>query len=200
MSTMFNINSFRANGLRQGGARPTQFSVRFDTLPPGVGQGDIAIQLEYLIRSASLPENELGRVEVPFFGRKIKFAGDREFADWQVTVMNDEDFKARSMFENWSNKMNALISNRMDPALGDETAYKVDAMVFQYGKMGPGNDAGIIRSYKFVGIWPSVVSAIDVDWDATNMIETFDVRLVYDYFEPIDFGGGEEFSTELSDG
>lgn len=197
---MFNINSFRANALRRGGARPTQFSVRFDMLPSGVGQGDVTQQLEYLVRTTSLPEFEIGRVEVPFFGRKIKFAGDREFADWQVTVMNDEDFKARSMFEHWSNKMNALISNRMDPSLGSEIDYKVDAMVFQYGKMGPGSDAGVIRSYKFVGLWPAVVSSIDLDWDATNMIENFDVRFCYDYFEPIDFGDGESYTPELSGG
>jgi len=196
----FNIDGFLSEGLTGGGARPSLFKVIFDTLPPGVGNGGVARQTEFLIRSASLPAYTLDTVSVPYFGRTVNYAGDREFQPWSVTVMGDEDFKLRSMFENWSNQMNALVSNRMNPELGGLTNYKVDARVLQYSKAGPGTEDGVIRSYKFIGMFPTIIDQMQLDWEAKNAIHQFDIRLVYDYFVPEEFGEGEVYSPELPQG
>jgi hypothetical protein len=50
----------------------------------------------------------LGVIEVPFRGRRIKVPGDRTFADWTVTVINDEDQAMRKAFSNWMNYINAV--------------------------------------------------------------------------------------------
>jgi len=97
------------------------------------------------------------------------------------------------MFESWSNKMNSLVSNRYQSDTGDLQDYKVNGvLVFQYGKAGPGpgsavgaaGDTGIIRGYEMHGVWPRVVSGIQLDWGRTNQIETFDVTFSVDYSHP----------------
>lgn len=197
----FNVNRFKQEGLQLGGARPSLFEVEFSDFPLGVGvSGGVDRKLTFTARAAQIPAMTVDPVEVPYFGRKIKVAGDRTFADWTITVMNDEDFKVRSMFENWSNKINALISNRNSAGPSPE-AYKVDAFVHQYGKAGRDSvnqkDGGIIRSYQFVGLFPTTIDAIALDWDNTNAIETFDVTFSYDYWQPAHFGSGETYPVVL---
>jgi len=195
----FNIQDFKAAGLSYGGARSSLFEVEMSA-PAGVGTGGELARLTFLARAAQIPAMTIDPVEVPYFGRKIKLAGDRTFADWTITVMNDEDFAIRSMFENWSNKINALISNRNSAGSFPED-YKVDALVKQYGKAGRDSafskDGGVIRAYKFVGIFPTTIDAIALDWDNTNAIQTFDVTFSYDYWEPEHFGGGEPYQVRL---
>lgn len=178
----FNIQEFVSNGLIRNGARPTLFQVRFTIVPPGVPNA--TADLQFLARSAQLPASILQPIEVPYMGRKIKLAGDREFQDWTITVMNDEDFRHRNMFEAWHNKINAIVSNRQDSDPDDLLDYKVDAEVLQYGKAGPGDDSGVIRAYTFRGLWPSMVDAVNLDWEATNTISSFDITFSYDYWEP----------------
>ncbi len=196
----FNIEAFKANGLIEHAARPTQFKVRMNNLPTGVGQGTSQQQFEYLCSSGALPAFEIGKVEVAYFGRRIPIMGDRVFQDWSVSVYNDESFNVRSMFENWSNQINSLVSNRQNPAIGDIGNYKAEATVYQLGKQGPGDDSGVIRAYKFVGIFPIMVGEIGLSWEASNTIEQFEVRFAYDYFVPEVFGGGEQYAAELASG
>jgi hypothetical protein len=46
-------------------------------------------------------------VPVQYFGRELKFAGNRTFADWTLNVINDEDFVVRNAFERWMNGLNS---------------------------------------------------------------------------------------------
>ena len=183
----FNIEAFKANGLIGGGARPSLFEVRMTALPTSIAA--VQEKVTFLAATASLPSSELDLVEIPYFGRRIRIAGERLFKDWTITIMNDEDFKLRDMFESWSNKINAHVSNRQDSPPGDLLDYKVDSVeVLQYGKTGPGVDSGVIRSYQFFGMFPLRVEQIPLDWGRGNTIETFDVTFMYDYWVPTAVG------------
>ena len=180
MASGFNINTFKTRGLIYGGARPTLFEV-YMTPPPGIGiDQDSRDKFRFTCRGAALPAATIQSIDVGYFGRKVKVQGDRTFADWQVTVMNDEDFLVRSMFEKWSNALNRMESNVRDPNFSEtENSYKVDLDVIQYGKAGD-----LIRQYTIIGGFPTDVSEIALDWDTTNQIETFTVRFAYDYWLP----------------
>lgn len=186
----FNISNFRAQGLVQGGARPTQFDINI-TLPSGVAATGVDRKIKFLARATSLPASIIESIPVPYFGRTIKVNGDRVFQDWTVTVMNDEDFLIRTAMENWSNRINTHISNRLDPAYKSLVpsnaggSYKAIAEVYQYGKTGPGDSSGVVRSYKFDGIFPTVISEIGLDWEATNQVENFQITFAYDWWVPI---------------
>jgi hypothetical protein len=172
----FDINNFKANGLTRGGARPSLFRVEM-SLPPGVTNA--LSKFTFTCRASSVPASSIAPVEVPYFGRKIKLAGDRSFADWSVTIMNDEDFDVRSMFEEWSFNINTYEDNIKR---SERNVYKAaDAVVTQYGKIGVTNP---IAAYTFVGLFPLEISAMELDWDSTNTIQTFNVTFAYDYWIP----------------
>lgn len=174
----FNINAFKELGLVYGGARPALFNV-FLTVPPGIGIDNVSVdKFRFVCRTASLPASEIGAFDVSYFGRNIKLAGDRTFSNWSVTVLNDEDFSVRAMFEAWSNAMNRMVANVRDPNLNFEN-YKTDIEVIQYGK-----DGMEIRSYILVGAFPSTIDNIGLDWNTQNSIEEFGVTFAYDYWIP----------------
>jgi len=173
----FNINDIK-QGLLLGGARPTLFEVVIHN--PLVKTADPKIPL--LARATQLPAMDLGTIQVPYFGRKIKIAGDRTFAPWTVTIMNDEDFIIRNSLEQWSHAINNLVSNLNTmrggvARSGGPTNYKSDATITQFSKTGQ-----VIRQYKFQGMYPETVGTIDLDWNATDQIEEFQVTFQYDAF------------------
>jgi len=175
----FNINTFKQNGLVYGGARPSLFSVVL-SVPATLGIDNVSVdKFRFLCRTAELPDSTIAAIEVPYFGRKIKVAGERTFNDWSVTVMNDEDFSVRALFETWSNAINRLVANVRDTTISQEQ-YKADLEVIQYGK-----DGSEIRSYQFVGAFPTVVGAITLGWDSSSQIEEFPVSFSYDYWVPV---------------
>ena len=175
----FNINEFKTRGLQYGGARPALFSVAV-TPPANIGLDQTSSQkFTFTASAATIPEGNIDTIQVPYFGRKIKIAGDRTFADWRVTVMNDEDFGVRSMMEMWSNALNRLVSNTRQPGLDVEN-YKALLNIIQYGK-----DGSVIREYQLSGAFPTSIDAIDLNWDTTNTIQTFNVTFAYDYWTPL---------------
>jgi len=180
MASGFNISTFKSRGLTLGGARPALFEV-FLRIPTGVAADQSsADKFRFTCSAAQLPAASVGSIDVGYFGRKIKIAGDRTFQDWSVTIMNDEDFLVRSMFEKWSNSLNRLESNVRDTAYsGNENSYKTDLSVIQYGK-----DGSLIRQYDIIGAFPTTVDAISLNWDSASQIETFGVTFSYDYWLP----------------
>lgn len=179
----FNVNSFRANGLTLGGARPALFEVMFPNittlgtaLPVSkqLGEDDMI----FLCSAASIPAARVDAIPTYYFGRVIYQIGERTFDPWTVTIMNDEDFGLRDFFEAWSNQMNSLQGNLAQSS--DPSTLKVDQVsVTQFGK-----DGSLTRQYVFFGMFPVVVSPIELSWDQGNRIETFDVRFAYDWWEP----------------
>ena len=175
----FNISAFKSNGLVYGGARPSLFNV-FMSVPAGLGLDNVSVdKFRFVCKTAELPESVVSSIDVPYFGRKIKVAGDRSFADWSVSVINDEDFSVRAMFEAWSNALNRLVSNVRDPAISAEQ-YKVDLDIVQYGK-----DGSTLRSYQLIGAFPTQISGISLSWESASAIEEFTVNFAYDYWVPL---------------
>lgn len=169
----FNVNEIRSQ-LTFGGARNSLFQVQFSN--PGNSVGDIKVP--FMVRASQIPASTLGTIQVPYYGRKIKLAGDRVFADWTVTVINDEDFLIRNAMEEWSNKIQTHRTNLRSFGAASPLLYKTNAQVTQFSKTGIP-----IRTYTFDGIYPAEISPIDVDWNATDTIQEFTVTFAYDWWE-----------------
>jgi hypothetical protein len=179
----FNVGTFKTAGLVNGGARPSLFEVEL-SFP--LGARPVPNGGRFLIKAAQLPASTVDSIDVPYFGRKVKVVGDRTFADWTVTVMNDEDFNIREALEEWSNELNQLEGNRQTlPAGLTGASYKANMVVRQFSKVQEsGVDPTATRAYTFVGAFPTSIDAISLDWDRTNTIEEFDVTFAYDYWVP----------------
>ena len=179
----FNVQEFRSR-MTGDGARPNLFevSMQFPNIP-GVAVENAAGKFTFMCRSAQLPGSTLGVVPVQYFGREIKFIGNRTFQDWTVTIINDEDFSIRNAFERWMNAINSHSLNVRNPAALTNSAYSTDGQVIQYGKTG-----SAIKTYKFIGLFPTDLSSIDVDWGSNDTIEEFTVTFSYQWWESSQIG------------
>jgi hypothetical protein len=171
---MASINDFKAN-LIGGGARANQFRVTI-TPPPGIAIGLDVRRTSFMCKGTNLPAQELTPIEVPFRGRKIYIAGDREFGEtWTTTFINDTDFMVRNAMERWSNGINDLALNTgvIDPA-----DYQTDLTVEQLDR-----DDTILKTYIFRSAWPVSISAIELTSEAADALEEFECTWRYQHFE-----------------
>ena len=168
-----NINKFKSR-LEFSGARPNLFRVRL-VFPEVLGEVGAAQETEFLCKAASLPEFTIGTIPINYRGRILKYAGDRSFADWTLTIINDEDFLIRNAFERWSNLINGMVDNVL---AGDTRTYQKDARIDQLAK-----DGDVLRTYVIRDMFPTTVAAIALSYDTLDTIEDFDVTLAYQYFE-----------------
>ena len=170
---MANINDFKAK-LAGGGARSNQFKV---TMPfPGYAQvGGETEDLAFLCRSTTIPAMNVGVVEVPFRGRKIYIGGDRTFDTWSITVLNDTNFRIRNAMERWQNGINNMSDNE---GLTNPVDYQVDCFVDHLDRNGNN-----VKSYTLRGLFPTAISAIDLNYDEAAAVEEFSVTFNYQYFE-----------------
>ena len=174
------IEDFKAV-LQGGGVRPTMFQVELTFHDGVVPDGNEATnEGVFLIKAAQLPAANVGTIEVPFRGRKLKVSGDRTFDPWNVTVINDTSFYLRKAFEEWSEKI-----QHMNYALGaaNLNAYFASAIVRQLDR-----DGVQLRAYEFHGIWPESVAAIDLAFDSNDTIEEYDVNFNVQYWSAIESG------------
>ena len=128
-----------------------------------------------LVKAANIPASTVGVIEVPYRGRTIKIAGDRTFEPWTVTVLNDANFVIRSQLENWSTQIQALQQNFQ--SFDAPQQYQTNAVVRQYDRQSEQT-----RAYKFEGIWPSNISAIDLAWDSNDTPEEYTVEFQVQYW------------------
>lgn len=188
----FNLNDFRSK-LSLDGARPNLFQVRM-TLPSFSTAGvatKAQSNLSFMIKSAQLPGSTIGTVPVFYFGRELKYAGNRTFPDWTVTIINDEDFSIREAFESWMNAINSHAANERSQAAYNTSQYTADLYVDQFSKNNRQGGAefnesgfdGAIKTYKFIGAFPTDVSPIDLDWGSNDTIEEFTVTFSYQWWE-----------------
>jgi hypothetical protein len=171
----FNVNEF-AGALKSGGARPSLFQVQITNPINGVADA----QVPFMVKAAQIPESTVSAIDVPYFGRQVKVAGTRTFAEWSPTIINDEDFAIRNAMEQWSNAINSMQGNVNNAGGTAPSLYKANAQVTQYSKTGE-----ILRVYNFVGIFPTSVGAIDLGWENGDAIEEFAVTFAYDYWEVV---------------
>ena len=119
----------------------------------------------------------VGTVPLYYFGREMKFAGNRSFTDWTLQIINDEDFVIRNSMESWMNAVNSHAGNIRNTSAASPSSYAVDATVTQYGKTG-----SAINTYSFVGLFPLDIAPIDLDWGSNDTIEEYSVTFAYQYW------------------
>ena len=188
----FNLTDFKG-ALTGQGARPTLFDVQITS--PSYTAGDPVGKINFTCRAAQLPGKTFGVIEVPYFGRKVKVAGDQTFAEWTVTVINDENFTHRKSFEAW---MQNVAQYQDHSGITNPTDYMGNATVYQLGRSAStqssigtaGNTAKILAQYKFVDIFPTNVAAIDLSYDTSDTIEEFTVEFQVQYYYPEAAGAG----------
>ena len=171
---MANINEFKSR-LKGGGARANQFKV---TLPfPGYSAvGGETSDLSFLCTATGIPGQDIPMVTVNFRGRQLKLAGDsRTFGSWNMTILNDTDFKIYRAFERWMNGINNITDNE---GLTNPADYQVDIFIDHLDRNG-----STLKSYTLRGAFPTALDDIALNYGTNNAIEEFGCSFTYQYFE-----------------
>ena len=169
----FQISEF-TSALQADGARPNLFQVVMTGLPNGVGQS--GQPFSFLCKAAQLPGSTIGTVPLYYFGREAKFAGNRTFADWTITVINDENFDVRNSIEAWMNTINSNAGNsRLAPNVvgggSGNQPYAIDATVNQYSKSSTSGSLFL----KFVNVLSLYISDDPLDMRKKVLLLIFDI-------------------------
>lgn len=158
----FDVSTFLQN-LKKGGLRPSLFSITMSSHEGNI-QG-----AEFACSASKMPASKLGEAETHFMGRAIQLPGVREYEDWTVTVIADEDNAIRAVFERWIDAINGAENNVN--TIGSTYGHMQQATVVTWSKYN-GSQQSV---YTMNGIWPTNVGDIELSWEKGNEIATFDV-------------------------
>jgi hypothetical protein len=174
--TTFNVERFKSS-LTNGGARPNQFMVQL-SFPTFVGNAALAVaRAPFLVSVAELPGQTVNPAIVQYRGREVKFVGDRVYAPWTITVLNDAEMSIRAAFEQWMSGMEdyATKIGRLQPS-----EYQRDLQVFQLDRNG-----NALKSYSLVNAFPVDLSPVALDFGANDQISSFTVTFQYQHFTTV---------------
>jgi hypothetical protein len=194
--TIMSIETFK--NKFDGGTRPNRFIVSMDT-PEGTVE-------PILVKAASIPAETLGILQIPFRGRVAKLPGDRAYAEWTFTVLDDTTEKIRENLSAWHRTFNLHEDNIPNAAqtpgggegnvLGGGTNNYIDITVKQLSMTGA--DHTCVTLHK---CWPVDVGAIDLSYDTADTATEFACTIAYDWLG--DCGGeaptAEETAQEMID-
>ena len=165
------LDDFKSK-LRGGGARANLFKATVNF--PAYAGGNVELT-SFLCKASQLPASKIGTVNIPFRGREITLAGNREFDTWSVTVLNDTEFRIRDSFERW---MNGMSGHSANTGLTNPLEYQCDMIVEQLDR-----DGSTIKRYDFRSCFPTEVAAIALDYGTDEGVEEFGVTFAIQYWE-----------------
>ena len=158
------IYDFLSN-FRGGGARPNRYEVIL-TFPAGVPAAIAASQkISFTCSAATIPSSNMGVIDVPYMGRQVKVPGDKIFDDWSVSVLIDNDFLGRSVFEKWHDLLLGFRSNVAAPQMVNPINAYARAIVNQLDRAD-----NVIQRYQVDGIFPTQVGGIQLGYDQNDQV------------------------------
>jgi hypothetical protein len=173
-----------------GGTRPNRFVVT--GIIGGDEQNDVP---PLLVKAASMPVQTLGVMQVPFRGRVAKLPGDRAYAEWTFTLLdeakagantidNQSGGNVRRLFERWHESFNMhrdnIAGNNGDETIlnGTNPDYYTTWTVNQLNMAG---EEIVGRAVRLHYCWPTEVGAIDLSYDSADTLTEYSVTLAFDY-------------------
>jgi hypothetical protein len=165
------ISTFKSK-LGGGGARPNQFEVTIRY--PAFGAGDASQAGRFLITTAELPGQTLGVTPVYYRGRLIKLAGDKEFAPFSCSIINDTDFTVRSALEGWMNYIEDRITKE---GTQNPSNYQSTIDIRQLDRNGL-----LLRHYTLRDAFPVEIGPVQLDFGSNDQISTFGASFQYQTF------------------
>ena len=175
----FDVSSFK-EALPNGGARSGLFNIRIP-IPAGISimghDAETTRKISVTANASSIPASTIEPTDINYFGRVFRVPGTRTFEDWTTTIYVDEEFKVRDFFEQWSDRINGMTTNKSIATSGLGGGYTVHPEVIQYAKNGQS-----IRKYILVDAWPTTVGATELAWEG-NDVQTVEVTWAYTHWE-----------------
>ncbi len=170
-------------GQFKGGTRPNRFEV---SLPfPNGGVNTV------LCRAASLPSSDITPIPVGFRGRILKVPGDRVYAPWTFTVIDEGGAGGVwQKLHNWSNLINNHATNNYGALDQNDATNFPDWTVKHLANDG----SNPIKTMTLKHCWPSSVGPVELNAGVTDQLVEFSCTVEYEHFElqATNSGGGNQ--------
>lgn len=175
--------------LSKEGARAALFEVTCALKGVNVdtADGDGNSLLKYMCKGVQIPTNQVGIAQVNYFGRPVKYPGNRTFDDLTLTIINDEGYAVRNRIENWMDRINSIQTNKRHESMPGKNQYTSDLILDSLTKDGKVASG---RSWIFRNCFPTSLDQVDLAWDTNDSIMEFTTTWSYDYWEHGNATGG----------
>jgi len=150
----------------QHGARSNLFRVEI----PYLGE-----DCKFFCKSSHFPGYNIGKIPVKYQNNTVFVAGDTDFPDWSVTIINDKNFYIRKQVELW---MGSIKNKSQTNGATNVKDYLKNCYIFQLDERGRET-----AEYIFYHMWPTDLGQIDVSFDNPDTIQEYTVSFAYSYWE-----------------
>lgn len=175
---MANDNSIQAFKQKFGGGTRAN---RFEVISTSGWPTDVSVDstnTKFKVFAASMPQAEVGTITVPYRGRVLYFAGDRNYGSWIVSVYDDSGtnnlWKA---FNKWKELLDSHVTHTVANA---NYSYSNLQKNWRLNQLGLNGD--VLRTINLINCWPEQISNIDLDMSKADFA-VFSVSLKFDYYE-----------------
>lgn len=131
--------------------------------------------LDIRAKGAQLPTAEMGIMEIPYKGRKVKIPAERSFSEWTVTVMETNDMNVRRSFEKWMSVMDAEDEIKRNTA----ALSTIDVILLK------GDNSTPSITYTLYGAFPSSLASVDLSFDEQTAPLEYSVTFQYSYHKVV---------------
>lgn len=169
------IDTFK--GEFYGGTRPNRFEI-VASLPNG-GQIDT-----FHAYAFNLPEISIGEIPVNYRGRTVYIPGDRDYAPWTITILDDRSGPGSGVYNDlhdWQNNINDHRTN--DASDGYATGNRGEWTIRHLDHQGAGGDPAVLKEFTLVGCWLTNIGPIQLNAAEKNALTTFTATVRYDYLQ-----------------
>jgi len=154
-------------GAFKGGSRANRFTVG----------GKILNGATYHVRATSFPASTLGVIPINWRGRTVNYPGERAYAPWQITILDDPKMATKlfEAFHTWSNLINNHTTN------ANSGAYPEFDSSLTVSQLGTDSDAAV-RTCKLQNAFPQSVGELAYDMSQDNALLSFAVTIGYSHY------------------
>lgn len=130
----------------------------------------------------TIPGRTITSVDDTGAGPTIKIAQDVAYTDLEMTIICSTDMQERYIFESWMNTIvlpkrfsgGGLVNYYENYALGNEL------------RLDHTDDRGnVILRYELYDVYPTQISAMNLNWEENNTYQRFDVTFSYSSYEAL---------------
>ena len=156
--------SFYTNTIHSDFLRPNRFRISSTTLGNGL-----------TVKSASIPQIQVGTASAFYAGRSIPLAGDVTLDPWTVTIYLDKKAELYLKFVDWSKDAIFNIENNTGKTYGEMKKEDIEIEHLDRDRNNNTITSTILKS-----AWPSVISPIELDHGTNNSISEVQVTFNYE--------------------
>jgi hypothetical protein len=185
-----NIQTFRNDF---SSSRSNRYKIT-GTMPNNLGTLDNSFTL--YAKSVSFPGSQIGMIPVSYQGRVIKFAGERQFAEWSVQVYDVSNNNAtstgtgissvdiRTKLEQWIEDCDGANTHKQRFNNAATAVWTVQFDDIDGDTIG-GNTVNYNKKMELYNCWPIDISAIDLNYEAADSFAEFTLTFAYDYHQEV---------------